>query len=120
MGNWWRLAGGARVMAPGINLALAVAACGSSSSGNSTPAASTASFVSGACPTGVAGLSARCGYLVVPENRNNENGLKIRLPVAIIPSVPSWSLGSAVPANWNELKTYGTLFDATGEGPSTT
>lgn len=74
-----------------IALALTCAACGSDSSGSPAPPAPTASFESGACPTSVAWLpalaNARCGYLLVPENRDIVNGPTIRLPVAIIPSV---------------------------------
>jgi len=59
-----------------------------------TPSAtptSVATFVPAACPASqaatLAKLKAKCGYLVVPENRTKANGRKIRLPVARIPSL---------------------------------
>ena len=82
----WKSAWSVRVVALVITLALAVAACDSDSSGG--PAAT---FEPEACPTSVASLpalaNARCGALVVPENRTKHNGRTIRLAVAIIPSV---------------------------------
>ena len=60
--------------------------------GGRTVAAAT--FESAACPTvAIPALkSARCGFLVVPENRARPNGRTIRLAVAIVPSL------SATPA----------------------
>jgi pimeloyl-ACP methyl ester carboxylesterase len=53
------------------------------------PAASAAEFVPGPCPTDPPnpGLAdARCGSLVVPENRTRPNSPNIRLAVAILPA----------------------------------
>jgi len=53
--------------------------------------AAAASFESGACPKTTepvpALANARCGTLIVPENRIAPNGRTIRLPVAIIPAL---------------------------------
>ncbi len=62
-------------------------ACGSSGRGGNTP---TATFKTGPCPAdhaaALAKLSASCGTLTVPENRNDLTEGNVQLPVAIIPS----------------------------------
>lgn len=75
-------------------LTLACAACGSDSSRNPpppSPPAPVPRFQAGACPSSVASLpalaNAECGRLVVPENRQENNGKTVQLPVAIIPSI---------------------------------
>ena len=74
-----------QVAALAIILALASVACESDSG------LPPAEFEPGACPESVASLptfaDASCGFLVVPESRTKFNGRRIRLPVAIIPSV---------------------------------
>jgi pimeloyl-ACP methyl ester carboxylesterase len=48
---------------------------------------STPRFVPAPCPTpDLEAEAARCGYLVVPENRSKRNGRTIRLAVAIVPA----------------------------------
>jgi len=74
-----------QVAALAIILALASVACESDSG------LPPAEFEPGACPESVASLptfaNASCGFLVVPESRTKFSGRRIRLPVAIIPSV---------------------------------
>jgi len=87
-----------RIAALGFGLTLLCAACGSGSSGNIF--VTNARFEPDACPTRVASLpelsNARCGYLVVPENRVRPNGQTIRLPVATIPAVSQPSASDPV------------------------
>ncbi len=75
-------------MAAGALLAglIAVSAGISASSGAPTPPIPR--FVDAPCPTTTLPVTvfkvARCGYLVVPENRTKHNGRRIRLAVAIV------------------------------------
>ena len=98
MTSLWQLAFRMRVAALAFGLALLCVACGSGSSGNIF--VTNARFEPDACPTRVASLpelsNARCGYLVVPENRDRPNGQTIRLPVATIPSVSQPSASDPV------------------------
>jgi pimeloyl-ACP methyl ester carboxylesterase len=59
--------------------------------GVSAPARAAARFEPGTCPRTEepvpALANARCGTLVVPENRAKPNGREVRLPVAIIPAL---------------------------------
>jgi pimeloyl-ACP methyl ester carboxylesterase len=63
----------------------------SASSGAGAPTLPKPRFVRAACPTTTLPLTvfkvARCGYLVVPENRTKHSGRTIRLAVAIVPAV---------------------------------
>jgi pimeloyl-ACP methyl ester carboxylesterase len=72
-------------------LAFVLAACGGGSSGSSSPGVAASRFESGPCPSRVvsspAFANARCGQLIVPENRQKPNGKTISISVAIIPSV---------------------------------
>jgi len=72
-----------------LALGVALLCCVGASTALAQPAPP--SFVSAACPKlalkVVPALStARCGYLVVPENRSVDNGRTIRLAVAIVPA----------------------------------
>lgn len=79
-----------------VMVAVISAACSGSNSGSSSTSQSAknappARFESGPCPKTSqpvpALATARCGFLVVPENRANPNGRTIRLAIATIPSV---------------------------------
>ncbi len=98
MTGLWRLASRMPIAALASGLALLCVACGSGSSGKVL--VPEAQFEPDACPTSVASLpelaNARCGYLVVPENRVHPNGQTIRLPVATIPSVSQPPAGDPV------------------------
>jgi pimeloyl-ACP methyl ester carboxylesterase len=76
-----------------VAVALASASCSSDDGDTESKAAAPAKFESGPCPetpVPVAALAdARCGVLVVPENRAEDNGRRIRLPVAILPATSS-------------------------------
>jgi pimeloyl-ACP methyl ester carboxylesterase len=76
----------ARSVAMAFMVAVGVASSGSAALGDATPR-----FEPGACPSRVASTSAfahaKCGQLIVPENRQNQNGKTIGISVAIIPSV---------------------------------
>jgi pimeloyl-ACP methyl ester carboxylesterase len=68
---------------------LSLPAWGQSHSAATATAASAARFEAAPCPAlpGVRALSrARCGYLIVPENRARRAGRALRLLVAIVPS----------------------------------
>lgn len=75
---------------PFLVLACALAGCNSGSSVTPTPTASASSFVQGPCPKTPQPIpelkTARCGRLIVPEDRRHPNGRTIRLSVAIIPA----------------------------------
>ena len=72
----------------GIHLAV-VLACGASPGGAASGVVPR--FEPGACPSRVASspafAHAQCGQLIVPENRQKQNGKTISISVAIIPSV---------------------------------
>ena len=84
-----------KYLAPFVALACTLAACSSPGS-SPTPAptgSTTPAFVPGPCPTTperIAALrKARCGRLIVPEDRRHPNGRTIGLSVAIIPAASS-------------------------------
>jgi pimeloyl-ACP methyl ester carboxylesterase len=72
-----------------LALALGCTACGGSSGGSS--GSTSATFKAGPCPAEqakpLADLNANCGTLTVPENRSKRSEGKVKMPVAIIPSV---------------------------------
>src|SRR3954468_14012443 len=71
-------------------VALVAASC-SSDGDDQKRAAAPARFEPGPCPKipepAPALATARCGFLVVPENRTKDNGRTIRVAVATIPAV---------------------------------
>lgn len=77
-----------------LTFALAGAGCGESKAppqdAPSAAAPTTAQFVAGGCPRTPEPVpllaKARCGVLVVPENRTKPDGRTLRLAVAIVPS----------------------------------
>jgi pimeloyl-ACP methyl ester carboxylesterase len=74
-----------------LNLSIASACLLTGLAVTAWPAASRApTFEAGACPTTKTPIealkNASCGVLVVPENRDKQDGPTIRLPVAIIPA----------------------------------
>jgi pimeloyl-ACP methyl ester carboxylesterase len=79
-----RRGGRSRLWATGAALLIVLA-------GAPVIAAGAATFETGACPDKPEPIpalkSARCGVLVVPENRGKPDGRMIRLPVAILPSL---------------------------------
>lgn len=81
----WGKAGATRVAILLVTMALVSAACTSSST-----KAAPAKFEPGPCPKTAmpvpALATAKCGTLVVPENRSKSNGRTIRLAVAIVPA----------------------------------
>jgi pimeloyl-ACP methyl ester carboxylesterase len=68
-------------------LAAALLATPSPANARGLDPGSTPRFVPAPCPTpDLVAEAARCGYLVVPENRSKRNGRTIRLAVAIVPA----------------------------------
>jgi pimeloyl-ACP methyl ester carboxylesterase len=71
-------------------LVFVIATC-AGSSGEAAPGVATPSFDPGPCPSRVASTPAfaraRCGQLIVPENRHKQNGKTISISVAIIPAI---------------------------------
>jgi pimeloyl-ACP methyl ester carboxylesterase len=86
----WRSAQAIRIVPLAVVLALVLNACGGSSGGSSSRAAR-AKFEPGPCPSRVASspafAHAKCGQLIVPENRHKRNGKTVSISVAIIPSI---------------------------------
>jgi pimeloyl-ACP methyl ester carboxylesterase len=76
--------------ARGAALAFTVVA-GAASPGNAAPTGASPRFEPGACPLRVASTAAfahaQCGQLIVPENRQKQDGKTISISVAIIPSI---------------------------------
>ena len=91
MSNFLRLARRVRAAPLAAVMVLFLGACGGSSGGNSSSGVASAKFEPGPCPSRVtsspAFANARCGQLIVPENRNKRNGKTISISVAIIPSI---------------------------------
>jgi pimeloyl-ACP methyl ester carboxylesterase len=84
-------AAGVRALAA-IVLGLIGASAGAATSADPASGAASASrFAPGECPKTPFPVpelkTARCGFLVVPENRTKDNGRTIRLAVAIVPAV---------------------------------
>ena len=83
-----KIAACAAVLAVIIAVVLAI---GAASPGKAAPSVALPRFEPGACPSRVASTAAfahaKCGQLIVPENRSRQNGKTISISVAIIPSV---------------------------------
>lgn len=76
------------VLAGLLATALATVPSTAAAGGSVTMAGHTSWFVPGPCPpTLPRGVKADCGHLVVPENRTRLDGRRLRLAVAIVPSL---------------------------------
>jgi len=91
MSSSWRVALTMRIVLLAAILASVLAACGRSSGGSSLPGVASARLEPGPCPSRVASspafANAKCGQLIVPENRHKPNGKTISISVAVIPSI---------------------------------